>query len=270
MKDQYDVIVIGGGLGGLTAANRLARSGRSVLLAEQHFQLGGLATYFQRREHVFDVALHGFPVGMRKSLRKYWGKAFSDRIIQVKSIRFNNPQYRLESTFDTRDFSAKLHEHFGISSAQVDAFFAGIAAMNYYDEKRETTRTFFDRFFPGRTDVWRFLMEPITYANGSTLDEPAISYGIVFGNFMSEGVYTFLGGTDLMISMMIEELRRNGVDVETSARAERILVAGGNVRAVQINGHEIGCRSVISNGSLPRTVHEWVGDEHFKQEFWMG
>ena len=32
-------------------------------------------------------------------------------------------------------------------------------------------------------------MEPITYANGSTLEDPAITYGIVFSNFMSKGVY---------------------------------------------------------------------------------
>ena len=69
MKDQYDIIVIGSGLGGLTAARRLATAGRKVLLVEQHAIIGGLATYFKRKGHIFDVALHGFPVGMQKSLR---------------------------------------------------------------------------------------------------------------------------------------------------------------------------------------------------------
>ena len=36
IKDRYDVIVIGSGLAGMTAANRLAKCGRSVLLVEQH------------------------------------------------------------------------------------------------------------------------------------------------------------------------------------------------------------------------------------------
>ena len=51
-------------------------------------------------------------------------------------------------------------------------------------------------------------MEPITYANGSTLEDPAITYGIVFSNFMSKGVYTFEGGTDRLIELMHADLRQ--------------------------------------------------------------
>jgi len=54
-----------------------------------------------------------------------------------------------------------------------------------------------ERFFPGRDDVKRLLMEPIPNANGSTLDDPAITYGLVFSNFMGAGVFTFRGGSDL-------------------------------------------------------------------------
>ena len=47
MKSNYDIVVIGSGLGGLTAANRLAKCGYSVLILEQHFKLGGLAAWFK-------------------------------------------------------------------------------------------------------------------------------------------------------------------------------------------------------------------------------
>ena len=73
-NDHYNVVVIGSGLGGLTSANRLARSGHSVLLLEHHHQLGGLATWFKRQGHIFDVSLHGFPHGMVKTCRKYWNR----------------------------------------------------------------------------------------------------------------------------------------------------------------------------------------------------
>jgi len=40
-KDEYDVIVIGSGLAGLTSANILGAAGYQVLLIEQHYKLGG-------------------------------------------------------------------------------------------------------------------------------------------------------------------------------------------------------------------------------------
>ena len=93
-KDHYDVIVIGSGLAGLTSANTLARAGHSVLLLEHHYQLGGMATWFKRQNgHIFDISLHGFPIGMIKSCRKYWTQEIADSIVQLKGVRFENPQF---------------------------------------------------------------------------------------------------------------------------------------------------------------------------------
>ena len=49
MPTEYDVIVIGSGLAGLTSANTLAKAGHRVLLLEHHYQLGGMATWFRQR-----------------------------------------------------------------------------------------------------------------------------------------------------------------------------------------------------------------------------
>jgi phytoene dehydrogenase-like protein len=267
IADSYDVIVAGGGLGGLTGANVLARNGYKVLLAEQHFQLGGLATYFRRKQHIFDVALHGFPVGMKKTLRKYWSREMADHIALVKSIRFDNPQFSLETDFTEADFTEKLVNVFKLKLETVQAFYRELAGMNFYDENTMTNRELFEKYFPGRNDVVRLLMEPITYANGSTLDEPAITYGIVFSNFMSQGVYTFNGGTDLMLKMMAEELEKNGAHLITRAKLEKINLKNGKVCGAVINGREIKCRAVLSNGNILNTVHEYIGDQYFSQNY---
>ncbi|MCF7832681.1 MAG: NAD(P)/FAD-dependent oxidoreductase [Candidatus Marinimicrobia bacterium] len=58
MKKQYDIIVIGSGLGGLTAGADLAASGKKVLVIEQHFRVGGSATSFKRKDFIYEAGLH--------------------------------------------------------------------------------------------------------------------------------------------------------------------------------------------------------------------
>ncbi|MFH0947198.1 MAG: NAD(P)/FAD-dependent oxidoreductase [Planctomycetota bacterium] len=54
---DFDVIVIGGGMGGLSAATHLSVKGLKVLLLEQHHKVGGCTSSFSRDEFNFDVAL---------------------------------------------------------------------------------------------------------------------------------------------------------------------------------------------------------------------
>ena len=268
VRSEYDVVVIGAGLGGLTAANTLARAGHSVLLLEQHYKLGGLATWFRRPGgHVFDVSLHGFPVGMKKSCRRYWSREIADSIVQLKNIRFDNPMFSLTTTFNREDFTKLLIEKFQVPAENVKEFFDTARSMNFYDDQNTTTRALFERFFPGREDVVRLLMEPITYANGSTLEDPALTYGIVFSNFMSKGVFTFQGGTDRLIDLMKKELVANGVDVRIRADVEKIHVDGRRVKAVTVNGRTIKTRSIVSNANLKSTIFNMIGREHFDPDF---
>lgn len=267
-RSHYDVVVIGAGLAGLTAANVLARAGRSVLLLEQHYKLGGMATWFKRPGgHIFDISLHGFPVGMIKSCRRYWSQEIADSIVQLTGIRFDNPMFSLTTTFNRDDFTKLLIEQFKVAPEAVQGFFDTARGMNFYDDQQTTTRQLFDRFFPGREDVIRLLMEPITYANGSTLEDPAISYGIVFSNFMSKGVFTFEGGTDRLIHLMEEELKKSGVDIHINCNVEHIDCTGGRVHSVTVNGKTITCGAVMSNANLKQTIFNLVGEEHFDKNF---
>lgn len=265
----YDVIVVGSGLAGMTLANKMARDGRSILLLESHNKLGGFATWFKRNEgeHIFDVSLHGFPVGMIKTCRKYWSREIADRIHQLKSVRYINPQFEVETDFTKEDFIKVLVDQFKVLPSVVEAFFEELSKMNFYDNNKMTNGELFEKFFPKRNDITRFLLEPIVYANGSNLEDPAISYGIVFSNFMSKGVYIFKGGTDTMISMMKEELLKNGVDIQMQAKVDKILVAENSVYGVSVKGHTIKSLAVVSNSNLLSTVHKMVGDDKFSAEF---
>lgn len=268
VKDRYDVVVIGSGLGGLTAANILARSGRSVLLLEQHYKLGGLATWFKRPGgHIFDISLHGFPYGMVKSCRRYWSSEIADSIVPLDGVRFDNPMFSLTTKYNREDFTQLLETQFGIAPETIRQFFDTARGMNFYDEQETTTGQLFEKFFPGREDVVRLLMEPITYANGSTLEDPAITYGIVFSNFMSKGVYVFRGGTDRLIKLMQKEMTQNGVDIAINSPAEKIVLENGKVCGIKVGGRTIQTSVIVSNANLLNTMFGLLGEEYLDPGF---
>jgi len=271
-NDYYDVVVIGSGLGGLTGANVLAKQGHSVLLLEHHYQFGGLATWFKRAGgHIFDISLHGFPVGMIKSCRRYWTKEIADSIVQLKNIRFVNPQYDLRTTFDRIDFTNILQDTFKIAKDHIEEFYDHLRNMDYFAKDGRTIGDLLEEFFPGRDDVKRLLLEPISYANGSSFMDPAIAYGIVFSNFMRQGIYTFKDGTDALIRKMVNELRKNGAELRRQCLVEQLITEkrGGKfcVTGVMVNGRKIRCGAVLSNANLKNTIERMLGLSKLPKNF---
>ena len=207
---------------------------------------------------------------MKKTCRKYWGPSIADKIVQLDGIRFDNPQFSFETEFTRDDFTDKLVGVFGCDRAVVEDFYSTLRAMNYYDDDGRTVGELFEEFFPGRNDVHRLLLEPISYANGSALSDPAIAYGIVFSNFMSKGVFTFTGGTDWLVREMRDILTTNGVDLFNKVQVERVLVEQGRARGVLVGDREIRAEVVISNANIRNTALDLVGREHFSNEWITG
>ena len=58
MGDRYDVIVIGSGLGGLTAAALIAQAGCKTLLIERNYGVGGAASTYKSGDLVVEASLH--------------------------------------------------------------------------------------------------------------------------------------------------------------------------------------------------------------------
>lgn len=96
---QYDVIVIGGGNGGLASAATLAEKGKSVILFEKHNIPGGCGTSFIRGRFEFEVALHQLShmgieenPGPLRELFKRYGILDEINWIQIKELfRVNFP-----------------------------------------------------------------------------------------------------------------------------------------------------------------------------------
>jgi len=59
-----NIIIIGGGLGGLSAGAYLSEKGVKFTLIEEQPNVGGYSVSFKRDEFIFDVALHAVPGGL--------------------------------------------------------------------------------------------------------------------------------------------------------------------------------------------------------------
>ena len=76
------VVVLGGGLAGMSAAWTLARAGLDVTLVEAGERLGGLAGTIERGEHVYPLAYHHI---LRRDRTLLW---FLDRIGGLEAVRW--------------------------------------------------------------------------------------------------------------------------------------------------------------------------------------
>jgi phytoene dehydrogenase-like protein len=88
---------------------------------------------------------------------------------------------------------------------------------------------------------------------------------------MGAGVYTFRGGSDLLIRKMREELVRNGVEIRKHVRVERILTEMQEGKPVAVgviaNGREIRCKALLSNANIKNTTLSLVGREALPADF---
>jgi phytoene dehydrogenase-like protein len=57
-RTEWDAVVIGAGLAGLSCAAHLAKAGKQVVVVEQHSRPGGLWTSFSRKGLIFDCSTH--------------------------------------------------------------------------------------------------------------------------------------------------------------------------------------------------------------------
>ncbi|BDD08525.1 hypothetical protein FUAX_09570 [Fulvitalea axinellae] len=67
---NYDAVIIGGGLGGLTTGAILSKKGKRVLLLEQHYVPGGCATTFKRKDYLMEVGLHAMDTYLCRDIKR--------------------------------------------------------------------------------------------------------------------------------------------------------------------------------------------------------
>ncbi len=138
---ETDVVIVGAGLGGLSAARHLQESGHQVVVVEGHTKPGGYAHFFRKEEFRFEVALHALD-GLDHG---GWARSMFETLGILDRVEFN----RLEPFYTARfpDFEVAV-------PADVPGYVAALSEV--LPDERDGVRDLFDAIGRVGHDVARY------------------------------------------------------------------------------------------------------------------
>jgi phytoene dehydrogenase-like protein len=293
-RDRWDAVVVGAGIGGLTAGALMARAGRSVLVLDQHYVAGGNATIFRRRGWEFDIGVHylgdcesggHIPRILRAAgaldvtFRPMDPGGFDTFVFPDLTFRLPNSLDELRQRLvevaprEARGidrYIRYLREVWGVVgfvlTPSVGGFFRTVPRSRVLPRHVfGTLEGLFDACGLGP------VVRSILVGHGSTYGLPpsrvsALYHAIVTMHYASGGYYPE-GGGQRISNQLAASIERHGGKVLLLSRARRINIEGGRVTGVELENRHLGIRTVhapvvVSNADIKRTLLELVGPEH--------
>jgi len=281
-KSDFPAIVIGSGIGGLTAAAYLARSGFRVTVLEKNDAPGGYATSFRRGRFVFDVSLHASCMGDTPSRRVLDELGAAEHVhfeplgqlFRIKTPRHDITLPAGDPDSFVRTLAASFPSQAGGIRSLVDDF-VGIADEGDRFQRRDGrfVRVLFPFQYPRLWDVRHTTMEEmldrritdrelrsVLAASWQYFGLPpsrmsAFYYAMGMGEFLSKGAHYPRERSQGITAALVRVIEKEGGEVICGRKVERILVERGEaVGVVDTDGREHRARAVISNASGPATL----------------
>ena len=265
--ENYDQVIIGGGLSGLAAGIRLARFGSKVLILEKHAVPGGLNSYYQRQGRLLETGLHAMtnyaPSGVKHAPLN---RLFRQLNISRKHFHFCQ---QLQSTILFRDQAS-------LTFSNDPSLLAGEVARLFPDctgrflELIELVRNH-DPFQPrpwssararlagllGDQQLINMLLWPVMiYGNSNEHDMDFDQFVIMFSALYLEGMFRPAGTIKDFLDFLVIHFRNLGGELRLRAPVSRFAIEGDQVsRVILESGEEIIAGQVISTAGYPATLN---------------
>ena len=296
---DLDHIIVGSGIGGLTAATWLAKAGKKVAVFERHYVPGGLTHTFKRKQGFeWDVGVH------------YVGNMENGNYLQNLFNFISNNELEWESMGDVYDivhigsdsyefkagkdnFIAQMQSYFPEEKAVIQAYVDLVEKVakrgsGFFFEKslkpfmRMTAGSFLKkRFNKYAQQTTAEVLDSLTsnirlkavlagQCGNYGLTPRDSSFGahaIVVNHFFGGGFYP-KGGADQIWKSILKNLVNNNGQVFVRADVQKIVVEKGRTKGIEIDGHFIACKSVISNVGANNTFNHLLSkDDRIRCKF---
>jgi phytoene desaturase len=276
------VIVIGAGVGGITAATQLARHGIKVTVLEKNPRPGGRCDRFSRDDHHFDT---GPTLMVMPLIYEAEFKALGTSMRKMLDLQRVDPTYHL--VFDDGSQLA-LTSDMKSMQEQLERFehgsFQGL--LRYLEEGHQHyhlgMEKLVNRDFRKASDFYNFEHFPLLYqlkplaghySNMSAyFDDPRLKAAFTFQDVymglspfeapatfsmmpyteLAHGVWYPKGGMYSIVQALMQLARHEGVAFEFDAPVTRIDVKADQVQGVILaNGRQLAADAVLANADLP-------------------
>jgi phytoene dehydrogenase-like protein len=296
---KFDAIVIGAGLGGLSAATMLAQAGLSVLLLERHNIPGGYATSFVRGRYEFEVALHELsgvgPPERRGAVYRYLEYlGIADRVefLHVPNLyRSVFPDLDITMPIGREAYEAKLAETFPHEAKGIGRFLDRVFSFGRDFSKivrqggnvsRVTMPLRYRHFFRYLPTTWghvlnRDVKDPRARAVLSQywgyvgLPPSRISF-VYFAStlaaYVRRGAAFPRGRSQALSNAYLTRFQELGGHVRLNCGAKRITTRDGRVTGVITDAdEEVRADWILSNADPITTCQELIGRENVPSRF---
>jgi phytoene dehydrogenase-like protein len=289
----FDAIVIGSGMGGLTAASLLAQlQAKKVLVLERHWRAGGFTHAFRRAGYNWDVGLHylgGLAPGSDN--RRLFDLVTGGQVTLTRLadrydiVHLGNERFAIPS--DRGQWQAELVERFPTEAAGNRGWFVDVARINrvlgvrLYANSASPLVGLMIRLMS--SGMWRLafrttadviaghVRDPLLRAllaarwgdHGVLPERSAFGYhALILGSYHG-GAFFPAGGGSSIADAVTRIVRDAGGEVRVNARVREVLIEHGRAVGVRvIDGHgiasEIRAPLVISDTGAEATMRTLI------------
>jgi all-trans-retinol 13,14-reductase len=304
-KNEYDVIIVGSGIGGLTCGALLSKRGYKVLVLEQHYQVGGYCSSFKRRGFVFNTGVEDVSGLWEKGPLTFLLREFGlkkDDLFVKNSTKYIFKGRDVEAE-NLEEFIKLLSEMFPDEKENIPAFFNDarkayeecyrdteiygtplpgelIAKVfgerklldyprqhpHYYDWANKTYKQKLDEHLKNE-DLKTLLCAQLGYIGTEPEKTPASNALTACISFYLHGGYFPKGGAQRFADSFKDFIESHGGKVLVKHKVAKILVEDREVRGVTVGDKNFKAPIVVANANAKTTFLELVGKDNLDKEF---
>lgn len=288
---QFDIVIIGSGISGLTAAAVLAKKGKQVVVVEKEDRIGGALKQFKRSSVSFDVGFHYTGcLGENEILTKLWRYCGSLKHLHVipfpahgsDRLYISNSRNPIDAFFSYKKQITELLEKFPHERDGIELYFKtvqDICRNNPFYNLDLGLTDFLRGYKSSITSVKQFLSNNISSPElQAALASPSILYGISTDNVSIDihamvahgyysGAYSVKGGGQSIVDGFKKSCTDMGVSFLESETVKNITYNNQGVTGVVTGSSKIlSCKQVIYTGH-PSNIIQLVAPEVFRPAY---